>query len=67
MTRPRKKTRRKRDSNLGSSALEADALTARPTRWFRVREREKAYTRGCVYPVCVRWDEHNTTCDSYRF
>ena len=27
------KSRRKRDSNPGSSALEADALTTRPTRW----------------------------------
>ena len=34
MTRPRKKSRRKRDSNPGSSALEADALTTRPTRRF---------------------------------
>ena len=32
MTRPRKKSRRKPDSNLGPSALEADALTTRPTR-----------------------------------
>ena len=32
MTRPQKKSRRKRDSNPGSSALEADALTTRPTR-----------------------------------
>ena len=32
MTRPRKKSRRKRDSNPGPSALEADALTTRPTR-----------------------------------
>ena len=32
MTRPRRKSRRKRDSNPGSSALEADALTTRPTR-----------------------------------
>ena len=32
MTRPRKKSLRKRDSNPGSSALEADALTTRPTR-----------------------------------
>ena len=32
MTRPRKKSRLKRDSNPGSSALEADALTTRPTR-----------------------------------
>ena len=32
MTQPWKKSRRKRDSNPGSSALEADALTTRPTR-----------------------------------
>ena len=32
VTRPRKKSRRKRDSNPGPSALEADALTTRPTR-----------------------------------
>ena len=32
MTRPLKKSRRKRDSNPGPSALEADALTTRPTR-----------------------------------
>ena len=31
-TRPRKKSRLQRDSNPGSSALEADALTTRPTR-----------------------------------
>ena len=37
MTRPRKKSRRKRDSNPGPSALEADALTTRPTR--RLEER----------------------------
>ena len=36
MTRPRKKSRRKRDSNPGSSALEADALTTRPTRWSMI-------------------------------
>ena len=35
MTRPRKKSRRKRDSNPGSSALEADALTTWPTRRSR--------------------------------
>ena len=32
MNRPRKKSRRKRDSNPGPSSLEADALTTRPTR-----------------------------------
>ena len=32
MTRPRKKSRRKRDSNPGPSALEEDVLTTRPTR-----------------------------------
>ena len=32
MTRPPKKSRRKRDSNPESSTLEADALTTRPTR-----------------------------------
>ena len=35
MTRPRKKSRRKRDSNPGSSALEVDALTTRPTMRYR--------------------------------
>ena len=35
MIRPRKKARRKRDSNPGSSALQADALTTRPTRRSR--------------------------------
>ena len=38
MTRPgKKKTRRKRDSKPGSSALETDALTTRPTRRWRNR------------------------------
>ena len=32
ITRPRKKSRRKRKSNPGSSALEADTVTTRPTR-----------------------------------
>ena len=32
MTRPPKKSRRKRDSNPGPSALEADAITTRPAR-----------------------------------
>ena len=33
MTRPRKKSQLRRDLNPGSSTLEADALTTRPTRW----------------------------------
>ena len=38
MSRPRKKSRLQRDSNPGPSALEADALTTRPTK--RSRERK---------------------------
>ena len=38
MTRPRKKSRRKRDLNPGPSALEADALTTRPTRRWPVKD-----------------------------
>ena len=46
MTRPRKKSRRKRDSNPGPSALEADALTARPTRLLQgQRERQRQRQR----------------------
>ena len=41
MTRPKKKSRRKRDSNPGSSALEADALTTRPTRRSEEEEEEE--------------------------
>ena len=37
-----KKSRRKRDSNPGPSALEADALTARPTRRSSNKDRERA-------------------------
>ena len=38
-----KKSRRKRDSNPGSSALEADALTTRPTRRSQGWEKTKMY------------------------
>ena len=37
---------RKRDSNPGSSSLAADALTARPTRWFG-----HGYRNGDLHPV----------------
>ena len=37
------KSRRKRDSNPGSSALEADALTTRPTRRSPKAERHGLY------------------------
>ena len=44
MTRPGKKSRRKRDSNSGSSAFEADALTTWPTRrspaWWIMEDTE---------------------------
>ena len=39
MTRPEKKSRRKRDSNPGSSALEADALPTRPRKRCGRRKR----------------------------
>ena len=41
MTRPRKNPRRKRDSNPRSSALEADALTTRPTRRLKKKKEEE--------------------------
>ena len=41
MTRPRKKSRHKRDSNPGSSALETDALTTRPTRRCADRQTDR--------------------------
>ena len=49
MTRPRKKSRRKPDSNPGSSALEADALTTRPAR--RLLE----CSRAGIAPRCPGW------------
>ena len=41
MTRPRKKSRRKRDSNPGPPALQADALTTRPTRRLNNNEQQQ--------------------------
>ena len=40
MTRPRKTSWRKRDSNPGPSALEADALTTRPMRRYTLETRQ---------------------------
>ena len=54
MTQPRKKTRRKRDSNPGSSALEADTFTTRPTRLSDTRapSANRAGHRGTVHQQC---------------
>ena len=46
LTRPGKKSRHKRHSTAGSSALEADALTTRPTRWFCGEEKHDPYAAG---------------------
>ena len=43
MTRPRKKSRRRRDSNPGPPALEADALTTRPTRRLKSGRRSHGH------------------------
>ena len=53
MTRPRKKSRRKRDSNPGPSALEADALTTRPTRRW--------WTKGVLTTVNTALFERTST------
>ena len=52
MTRPRKKSRRKRDSNPGSSALEADALTTRPTRRYTTGKSSPGGGAGNVCSIC---------------
>ena len=52
MTRPRKKSRRKRDSNPGPSALEADALTTRPTR--RSYRRDGKHEPGSLRSTMTR-------------
>ena len=61
-----KKSRRKRDSNLGSSALEADALTTRPTRRSQgggKKERGDARKMTAISPseggaICSQSDRH---------
>ena len=56
MTRPRKKSRRKRDLNPGPSALEADALTTRPTSRSTPGENDGAHngTGGLAVKVTTR-------------
>ena len=54
MTWPRKKSWRKRDSNPGPSALEADALTTRPTRRSKKKKKKKTEKR----PVVDHFWEH---------
>ena len=63
MTRPRKKSRRQRESNPGSSALEADALTTRPTRrsWYRTFSAKQATNKQSPYlPLSTRTPNHTT-------
>ena len=56
MTGPRKKSRRKRDSNLGSSVLEADALKTRPTMRYR---RQRLHRTGVKVAAVV---SHSPFC-----
>ena len=58
MTRPKKKSRRKRDSNPGPSALEADALTTRPTR---------RYHRKTVFIVGVSINGQLTKIGTHKY
>ena len=66
MTRPPKKSRRKRDSNPGSSALKADALTTRPTRRYQERrpvgmgQTRSHHTENFQKKMEVDWTD--TTC-----
>ena len=52
MTRLRKKSRRKNDSNPGSSALEAGALTNAAVQVCREREREGEREKECLTHMC---------------
>ena len=54
-----KKSRRRRESNPGSSALEADALTTRPTRLFKPC-RQWRYTNWSGKTL-KRWQSSNTS------
>ena len=58
MTRPRKKSRRNRDSNPGSPALEADALTTRPTRRYTSVKGMLTHHRG---PKSSQAPDYNRT------
>ena len=64
VTRLRKKSRRKRDSNPGSSALEADALTTRPTRrclLAGVRLESRPAVHDTSPEKCQVWWPRNTS------
>ena len=60
MTRPRKKSRRKRDSNPGSSVLKADALTTRPTRrWEGSKTTTQTDLRATAVCIsCLIFQQH---------
>ena len=56
------KSRRQRDSNPGSSALEADALTTRPTRRSNKKDEPESYTHERPYCLLVG----RRTCNIYK-
>ena len=63
MTRPRrKKSRRKRDSNPGSSALEADALPTRPTKRCSTQDSEP--NTALLVNIQMMQKPEVTTCSS---
>ena len=64
------KSRRKRDSNPGSSALGADALTTRPTRWSRTEARTGTAARessdGRYNDLCQGCESNHWTVGTHR-
>ena len=67
MTRPRKKSRLKRDSNPGPSALEADALTTRPTRRLIEIEIDLLALAGVYCSLCtdmISYDTDTVSCNT---
>ena len=58
------KSRCQRDSNPGSSALEADAVTTRPTRWLSTGDLEISTPVATVRDACVQGSgSTKTQCD----